>query len=121
AGFRADNGPAGAGVRGRGRQFVAAFACLVVGLLMGATWSPAAGATELVLPSGFKDTTVLEGLISPTAVRFAPAPSNKVFIAEKEGEIVVFDGLEDKTPTLFADLRTQVYDNGDRGLLGLAL
>ena len=29
--------------------------------------------------------------------------------------------LEDETPELFADLRTEVYDNGDRGLLGLAL
>jgi glucose/arabinose dehydrogenase len=44
-----------------------------------------------------------------------------VFVAEKSGVIKVFDDLGDATPDVFADLRTQVYDHGDRGLLGLAL
>jgi glucose/arabinose dehydrogenase/PKD repeat protein len=42
-------------------------------------------------------------------------------VAEKRGLIKVFDGLSDTTPTTFADLRTNVYNLGDRGMLGLAL
>ena len=68
---------------------------------------------------GFQDEVVFEGLEQPTNFRFAP--DGRVFVAEKPGEILVYDSLDDTTPTLFADLRTEVYDNGDRGLLGLAL
>jgi glucose/arabinose dehydrogenase len=44
-----------------------------------------------------------------------------VFVAEKSGLIKVFDGLTDPTPTVFADLSTNVHNFWDRGLLGLAL
>ena len=44
-----------------------------------------------------------------------------MFVAEKCGRILVFDGMSDTTPKMFADLRTQVHDFWDRGLLGLAL
>jgi glucose/arabinose dehydrogenase len=71
------------------------------------------------LPTGFLDTVVIEDLDSPTAVRLAP--DGEVFVAEKNGEILRFDSIDDDSPTLFADLRKQVYDNGDRGLLGLAV
>ena len=59
------------------------------------------------------------GLTNPTAVRFAS--DGRVFVAEKSGLLVVFDSLADSTPTVVADLRTQVDDYWDRGLLGLAL
>ena len=39
----------------------------------------------------------------------------------RPGEILVYDGLDDPIPEVFADLRKQVYDSGDRGVLGLAL
>ena len=42
-------------------------------------------------------------------------------MAEKPGRILVFENIEDTTPEVFADLRTDVYGTGDRGLLGLAL
>ncbi len=71
------------------------------------------------LPTGFRDEVVLAEVPEPTALRFAP--DGRVFVAEKTGRVVVFDDLEDTTPALFADLRTQVYDGADRGLLGLAL
>ena len=60
-----------------------------------------------------------QGIEEPTAFRFAP--DGKVFVAEKSGKILVYDGLADHTPTVFADLRTEVYNANDRGLLGLAL
>jgi glucose/arabinose dehydrogenase len=91
--------------------FAAIGACLLV-----AAPAPVHGAN---LPSNFQDSVVFGGMEEPTAFRFSP--DGRVFVAEKSGEILVFDGLEDDDPSQFADLRAQVYDNGDRGLLGLAL
>ena len=45
----------------------------------------------------------------------------RIFVAQKNGQIKVFDNLSDTTPTVFADLRTNVDDYWDRGLLGMAL
>lgn len=80
---------------------------------------PVGAAAEPALPEGFQDEVVFDGLEQPTNFRFAP--DGRVFVAEKPGRILVFDSLEDTTPTVFADLRGDVYDNGDRGLLGLEL
>jgi glucose/arabinose dehydrogenase len=79
----------------------------------------AAGAQAVTLPPHFQETVAIDGLDNPTAVRFAA--DGRVFVAEKSGRIVVFSGLSDSTPTLFADLSTNVYNYWDRGLLGLAL
>ena len=69
--------------------------------------------------SGFQESTVFSGLTNPTVVQFAN--DGRVFVGEKSGIIKVFDNLTDTTPTIFADLRTEVFNNWDRGLLGLAL
>jgi len=71
------------------------------------------------MPPGFSDTTVVSGLTFPTAVRFAP--DGRIFVAEKQGLIKVFDNLADTTPSTYADLRTKVYNASDRGLLGIAV
>jgi glucose/arabinose dehydrogenase len=71
------------------------------------------------LRSGFNDYVVFSGLNRPTAIEFSP--DGRVFVAEKRGVVKVFDNLADRTPTVFADLRTQVHNFWDRGLLGLAL
>jgi glucose/arabinose dehydrogenase len=78
--------------------------------------SPALGAQ---LPSGFQDEPVITGLTEPSTFRFSP--DGRVFVAEKSGRILVYSGLEDASPELFADLRSEAYDTGDRGILGLAL
>jgi glucose/arabinose dehydrogenase len=93
-------------------------ACTIASLCL-AGIAPRPAPAEPALPTGFQDTIVFAGLEQPTALRFAP--DGRVFVAEKAGKIKVFDGLEDTEPDLFADLRTEVYDHGDRGLLGLAL
>ncbi|MBV9914885.1 MAG: PQQ-dependent sugar dehydrogenase [Solirubrobacterales bacterium] len=83
--------------------------------------SPAVAASppaETLAPN-FQDIAMLGGLAHPTVVRFAP--DGRVFVAQKNGEILVYDSLTDPTPKLFADLRTEVDDYWDRGLLGLAL
>ncbi len=76
-------------------------------------------AAASALPAGFQETVVFSGLVNPTVVKFAP--DGRVFVAEKSGRIKVFDSLADPTPDVFADLRTNVHDYWDRGLLGLAL
>lgn len=97
---------------------------ILLALALVAALPAAAGA--VALPSGFQETEVPfeglspgQGIDEPTAFRFAPDGS--VFVAEKSGKILVYDSLADHTPTLFADLRTEVYNANDRGLLGLAL
>jgi glucose/arabinose dehydrogenase len=74
---------------------------------------------EAAVPSGFTEVTAFSGLQNPTAVRFAP--DGRVFVAEKRGVIQMYDGVGDTTPTAVADLRTEVYNFWDRGMLGLAV
>jgi glucose/arabinose dehydrogenase len=68
---------------------------------------------------GFQDTIVYSNLVEPTAVRFSP--DGRVFVSEKNGIVKMFDSLSDTTPTIVADLRTNVHNYWDRGLLGFAL
>jgi glucose/arabinose dehydrogenase len=65
------------------------------------------------------DTIAITGLVQPTVLRFAG--DGQVFVAEKSGRVLRFDHLGDSTPELVADLRTEVHDYWDRGLLGLAI
>ena len=103
----------------------AAAACILAWAALAALGPASVRATGLSLPSGFQDTRAPfeglshPGLDEPTVIRFSPA--GKVFVAERTGRILVYDSLTDATPTLFADLRTQVYDLGDRGILGMTL
>ncbi|HET6728638.1 MAG TPA: PQQ-dependent sugar dehydrogenase, partial [Jiangellaceae bacterium] len=95
--------------------------CLLLALafcLAGVLAAPAAGEAA-TYPTGFSETTVFSGLTNPSAVRFAS--DGRVFVAEKSGLVKVFDSLSDSSPDVFADLRTQVHNFWDRGLLGLAL
>jgi glucose/arabinose dehydrogenase len=96
------------------RALVVATAAAAVVVLSAPASAPAA-----TYPIGFSEQTVFSGLTNPTAIRFAS--DGRVFVAEKSGLIRVFDSLSDPQPDLFADLRTQVHNFWDRGLLGLAL
>ncbi len=90
--------------------------CLLVAFGVLVAVSTAAAAT---LPPGFQQTTLFAGVENPTGVEFAP--DGRAFVAEKSGIVRVFDGLADPTPTTFIDLRTEVFNFWDRGLLGMAL
>jgi glucose/arabinose dehydrogenase len=70
------------------------------------------------VPTGFNDTVVINGLVNPTVVQFAA--DGRIFVAQKDGRIFVYHSLGGQ-PTLFADLRPEVHDFWDRGLLGMAL
>jgi glucose/arabinose dehydrogenase len=92
-------------------------ACLIAGFALALLGALPAGATAL--PSGFQEQTAFSGLTGPTAVAFAP--DGRAFVSEKSGLIKEFDSLSDTTPTTVADLRTEVYNFWDRGLLSIAL
>ena len=87
--------------------------------LIALVWIAATAPVGSQVPTGFQDTVVWSGLTVPTAVRFAP--DGHVFVAEKSGVIKVMDDVTDATPTVFADLSTQVQDFTDRGLLSIAI
>lgn len=80
---------------------------------------PVLPAQATTLPSGFQEEVVYSGLEEPMAVSFSP--DGRVFVAEKAGKVLVFEDLADNTPEVFADLRTEVYDSGDRGIMGMEL
>jgi len=86
---------------------------------------PAAADRIFALPSNFTESVAFSGLTHPVAVRFSP--DGRVFVAEKSGNIKVFDDLSDTTATILVgpgaayDLRPNVHDYWDRGLLGFAL
>lgn len=96
---------------------VSKWAAVVSILVLSLIDSTSAQAVDL--PPGFAEEVLVRNLIAPTA--FAVAADGRVFVAEKSGLIQVFDGFTDETPTVFADLRTQVYNHGDAGLLNIAL
>jgi glucose/arabinose dehydrogenase len=74
---------------------------------------------QAAVPPGFSEVTALTGLVQPTALRFAP--DGRIFVAEKRGTIEMFRSLADTAPVRVADLRSEVYNYWDRGLLGLAV
>jgi len=91
---------------------------LVCASLLGSALLPLPLAAQTLAP-GFQQSAVITGLTQPTAIKFAR--DGRIFVAEKSGVIRVFDDLTDTTPALFADLRTNVHNFWDRGLLGLEL
>ena len=100
--------------RARGTHVLA-----LIAVLLGAVGAGAAPAIAQTMPLGFGETTVISGLDTPTAVRFAPG--GRVFVAEKSGLVKEFESLTDPAPRVVVDLQTQVMDYHDRGLLGLAI
>ncbi|WP_157610164.1 PQQ-dependent sugar dehydrogenase [Spirillospora albida] len=84
-----------------------------------AVLGPGRTARAAALPANFQMETVFSGLNMPTNVEFSP--DGRVFVAEKSGIVKVFDSLSDTSATVYADLRPQVFNGWDRGLLGMAL
>ena len=71
------------------------------------------------VPPGFQVSTAFSGRTNPTAVRFAR--DGRVYIAQKSGQIYEYDSIADTSGVQVADLRTNVHNFWDRGLLGFAL
>lgn len=99
------------------RALVATLMIASLAVVLSAT-APQARAA-LAVPSGFQQKAAISGLTNPTNVQFSP--DGRVFVAEKGGVVKMYDSLTDTSPTIYADLRTEVDNYWDRGLLGMAL
>jgi glucose/arabinose dehydrogenase len=93
-------------------------ACALALCVLTAAWGPAPTQAQPLQP-GFSESVVFGGLTEPTDIAFAP--DGRVFVSEKSGLIKVFPELNAPSPTIAADLRTQVHNFWDRGLLSIAL
>ncbi len=106
----------------RSRGHLPALASLVFVLLatmLSFGVSPVLAESPANVPTGFADQLVFGGLDNPMAIAFAP--DGEVFVAEKRGVILRYSSLSDTTPTVFADLNTNVHNYWDRGMMGLAV
>ena len=70
-------------------------------------------------PPGFTADALATGLNMPTQMAFSP--DGKVYVAEKSGRIRVFPDSSLSRSTVFKDLSTNVFNNWDRGMLGIAV
>ncbi|MFM7536448.1 MAG: PQQ-dependent sugar dehydrogenase, partial [Acidimicrobiales bacterium] len=104
---------------GNPRRALIAAVVLILGLAAFAAAVHARPAPANTLPLGFADQLVFRDVTQPTRVAFAPDGS--VYVAEKRGRILRFATLQATTPTVAADLRTEVYSGWDRGIVGLAV
>jgi glucose/arabinose dehydrogenase len=104
------------GVVTRWRRLVITAAVVLGAFVAPAGPSPAGAST---LPTGFRDSVVLSGLVNPTVLQFAS--DGRIFVGQKNGVIKVFQSLTDTNPVTVADLSGRVQDFWDRGLLGMAL
>jgi PKD repeat protein/glucose/arabinose dehydrogenase len=87
-------------------------------------WAVASGPTRAETLTGtFADQQVVGELDKATIARFAP--DGEVFVAAQDGLVDVFPNLTSTTPTQVINLGVggteEVYDEGDRGLLGMAV
>ena len=104
----------------RRRSLFRSVAFVVAGSLIAAGLSAlTAESAAATVPAGFTDTAAITGLTAPLTASFAA--DGRVFIGEKSGLIKTYDSLADTTPDQVADLRPQVHNFWDRGLLGMAL
>ena len=92
-----------------GAAMAVAFFCMLANSPVGA----------VTLPPGFTQTKAIGNLERPMDVEIAP--NGRVFVAEKSGIVKTYTNLADTSATVFADLRTQVHNYSNRGLLGLAV
>src|SRR5262245_27695687 len=92
------------------RQYTAGVVIGAALLLLSFHSSRAAMVLQPVVPSG---------LSFPTFVGHAGDGSNRLFIVERRGIILVLQPGS-SSPTQFLDIRTKVVAGGEQGLLGLA-
>ncbi|MCS6773808.1 MAG: PQQ-dependent sugar dehydrogenase [Thermoflexales bacterium] len=95
--------------------------CLALAFVLAfAQWfvHPRAVSGQTGLPPGFVVELVVDNLDWPTAFTFAP--DGRIFIAEKAGRVKVWkDGVLHARPVI--DIRDEVNNFVDRGLIGMAL
>ena len=101
------------------REILSLRTVVVIALACLATLVVPSFARAVTLPAGFEQTTAISGLVDPMDVEVTPA--GRVFVAEKSGLIKTYSSLSDTTPTVAADLRTEVHNFSARGLMSIAV
>jgi glucose/arabinose dehydrogenase len=81
--------------------------------------TPRALAAAADVPEEFVEETAFDDLVAPASIAFAP--DGRIFVAQLDGVIKVFDGLDDTSASVYADLSQKVAFHNDRGLLGMTL
>ena len=71
------------------------------------------------VPEDFVEETAFANMVAPASIAFSP--DGRVFVAQLDGVIKVFEGLDDTTASVYADLSTNVAWHNDRGLMGMVL
>lgn len=92
---------------------------LLVALIAVTAPLDAPAAESVTVPPGYRLDAPIEDVRQPTAIAFAPDGS--VFVAERNGRVKVFDGVDDPSADLVLDITAEVHATHDRGLLGMAL
>ncbi len=106
------------------RGFLAALAQLpaatvLAALSLAAVGAPGASAQTFDVPPDFEVVPLPGNYNIPVGIVFAP--DGHVFLLEKPGPVRVLDQLGNAQATPFIDLTSEVNNDHDRGLLGLAL
>jgi len=76
------------------------------------------GVQAATVPAGFTVETYASGLASPVDLHWAP--NGLLFVAEKSGRLRVIEN-DVLLPTPFIDIRHEVNNLGDRGMLGVTV
>ena len=71
------------------------------------------------VPEDFVEETAFRNLVAPASIAFSP--DGRVFVGQLDGIVKVFDGLDDTSATVYADLSDNVDWHNDRGLMSMAL
>ncbi len=71
-----------------------------------------------IVPNGFSETLIIDGLTSPTAMQFSP--DGKLFILEDAGTIQVWDGSTLLQANFLQNSPISTQNFSERGLLGIA-
>ena len=77
------------------------------------------GTPQKGLPAGFVDEKLIDGLVRPTAIRFLP--DGRVLVAEQRGMLKLYPAADRDEPRVLLDLRSEVLQRSQIGLLGLAV
>ncbi len=107
----------GAFIRRRRAGTLAVLLALTGSVLL-ASEPPVRGA---VVEPGFRVDSVFDDYAFDTPTALAFGADGRIFVTERGGRILAFDGMADPTPTVVMDLSSRVHAVGDRGLLGLAV
>lgn len=108
-------------MRSRGTHLLAAIVIAASTLLGAPVTRVAPDSTALAAGTfpdpHFRESVIETGLTNPTSIEFAT--DGRLYVGQKNGIVRAYDSILDTSPTTVVDLRNEVMDFWDRGLLGM--